>query len=250
MLEQLRPPPDPELPAPSTGSRGRFGSHFDQGALITNVVGFGLAVVCGFVAWIAGPDPAFVITLLIFGWLVALVSLLASEVAFKLPVLVLAGLAFGSEGVVLTEHSHLPPRPIELSNGDLKLYVNFFAQRLRGSAIQFKSKFDDIDRGFRNTGVSQEESDRAARDSEDYKKLFLEETTEFKDQYLVQARMLQDDLLKRLGPKFPEALFPSGDSRRESIEASRLMLADGALVGSDPISHIADYLEALANSLP
>ena len=250
MLEQLRPPPDPELPAPSTGYRSRFRSYFDQGALVTNVVGFGLAAICGFMAWVAGPDPAFVITLLTFGWLVALVSLLASEVALKLPILVLAGLAFGSEGVVLTQHSRLPPQPIELGNGDLKLYINDFAQRLRGSAIQFKSKFDDINRQFRNAGVSQEESNRAARDSEDYKNLFLEETIEFKDQYLLQAKMLQDDLLKRLGPKYPEALYPPGDSRRASIETSRLMLVDGALVGSDPISHIADYLEALANSLP
>jgi hypothetical protein len=202
-------------------------------------------------AWVAGPDPAFVITLLTFGWLVAVVSLLASEASFKLPILVLAGLAFGSEGVVLTQHSRLPPQPIELSNGDLKLYVNDFAQRrLRESEMQYKSKFDDIKRLFRNTGVSQEENDRAARNSDDYKKLLLEETTEFKDQYLLQAKLLQDDLLKRLGPKYPDALYPPGDSRRASIETSRLMLADGALVGSDPISHIADYLEALANSLP
>ena len=224
--------------------------HFDQGALVTNAVGFGLAAVCGFMAWVAGPDPAFVITLLTFGWLVAVVSLLASEASFKLPILVLAGLAFGSEGVVLTQHSRLPPQPIVLSNGDLKVYISTFTQRLRGSEIQFKLKFDDINRQFHNTGVSRAESDRAARDSEDYKKLFLEETTEFKDQYLLQAKLLQDDLLKRLGPKYPEALYPPGDGRRASIETTKLILADGALVGSDPISHIADYLEALANSLP
>jgi hypothetical protein len=250
MLEPLRRSPHTEAPASSTGYWSRIRSFFDQGALVTNAAGFGIAGLCGFMAWIAGSDPAFIVMLLTFGWLVAIVSVLASELRLGLPIILLTGLAFGFEGAVLNQHSGSAPPPVELKSPELKVYVKEFTARLRQIALPYKSKFDEIDRHFMNTGVPQEKRDSAVRNSDEYKMLLLEETNSFANQYLLQSQLLQHDLLKRLGPKYPEALYPPGDSRHASIEAAQQMLKDGALLGVDPISQVANYLDGLADSLP
>ena len=250
MLEQLNPPPDAEFPAPSAGYRRRFRPNFDQGALVANLAGFGLAAICGFMAWVAGPDPAFIVMLLTFGWLAAIVSVLATELKFGLPLILLAGLALGAEGIVIAQHSSLAPPPIQMNDAQLKTYVKEFTARMRLTGAQYKSKFDEINRRAPNSGPSSGENDGVAASNEDSRKLVLEEATIFKDQYFVQGKVLYDELLKRLGPKYPEALYPPEDGRRASIAASRLMLEDGKLAGAKGILQIADFLDDLANRLP
>ena len=188
--------------------------------------------------------------MLTFGWLVAIVSILASELRLGLPIILITGLALGFEGVVLHQHSGSAPPPLQLKNTELKEYVRDFAARLRQAGQQYKSKFDEIDRHFNNSGLSQEQRDNAVRNSDDYKMLFLEEQNSFANQFLTPGPLLEQDLLKRLGPSYPDALYPPGDSRGASIGTVQKMLKDGALVGVDPMSQIAAYLEALANSLP
>jgi hypothetical protein len=164
---------------------------------------------------------------------------------------VLAGVVFSFEGVVLTQHSRLPRPPIELKNPELKSYVRDFSTKLRVSFMQYKKQLEEIKRQVPPPGLSQEDNDSfTSRNADDYKKLYLEETEAFKGQYLFQSKLLQNELLNRLGPKYPEALYPPGDSRRAFADATKLMLVDGTLVGPDPISNIGNYLEELANSLP
>ena len=232
------------------GYWSRFRSCFSQGAFVTLAAGFGIAGLCAFMAWTAGSDPAFIFILLTFGWLVAIVSILASELRLGLPIILITGLVLGFEGLVLHQHSGSALPPLELKNPELKEYVQNYAARLHQTGLQYKSKFDEIDRHFINSGLSQEQRDNAVRNSDDYKMLFLEETNSFANQFLTQSQLLEQDLLKRLGPTYPDALYPPGDSRRASIGAIQKMLKDGALVGVDPISQIAAYLEALANNLP
>jgi hypothetical protein len=250
MLEQLNPPPEAEFPAPSAGYRRRFHPNFDQGALVANLAGFGLAAICGFMASVAGPDPAFIVMLLTFGWLAAIVSVLATELKFGLPLILLAGLALGAEGIMIARHSSLAPPPVKMNDVQLKTYVKEFAARMRLTGLQYKSKFDEINRRAPNAGPSSGENDDAAANSEDARKLLLEEETLFKNQYFVQGKVLQGGLLKRLGPKYPEALYPPEDGRRASIAALWLMLEDGKLAGIDSMAQIANYLDDLANRLP
>ncbi len=247
MLEQLKPPPDPALAA--TGDQSRR-PRFGQGALIIYAAGFGLAAICGYMAWVSGPDLAFIILLLSFGWLVSIVSLLAADAPSKLPIILLAGLAFGVEGFVLVQQSRTPPAPIELNNRDLKLYIKDFSQRLRDSELPYKSKFAEITRRLNNPALSPEDNDVTARHSEDYKRLLRAESDAFRDKYLLQSTLLHGELLRRLGPKYPGALYPRGDSRGASIESDRLMLKEGNLESADLISQIGDYLVDLANRLP
>jgi len=228
----------------------RFRSSFSQGALVTLAAGFGIAGLCAFMAWTAGSDPAFIFILLTFGWLVAVVAILASELRLGLPIILIAGLALGFEGLVLHQHSGSAPLSPTMKNPELKIYAKDFAARLREMGLQYKSKFDVIDRHFINTGLAQEKRESAVRDSDDFKRIFLEEQNSFANQFLTPSQMLEEDLLKRLGPTYPGALFPPEDSRQAFVAAARQMLKDGALVGVDPILQIAAYLEALANSLP
>ena len=126
-----------------------------------------------------------------------------------------------------------------------------FAARLRQAGQQYKSKFDEIDRHFNQFRTFTRTTRNAVRNSDDYKMLFLEEQNSFANQFLTPGQLLEQDLLKRLGPTYPDALYPPGDSRQRIISAAiQKMLKDGALVGVDPMSQIAAYLEALANSLP
>ncbi len=107
---------------------------------------------------------------------------------------------------------------------------------------------EEIDLRIHNRAALQGD-DGPAHNSEESDKLLVEETEGFKAKYLLQGKLLQAELLKRLGSKYAEALDHES-SRRAAIEASQLMLADGALVGADPLSNLASYLEDLANDLP
>ena len=180
------------------GYWSRFRSCFSQGALVTLAAGFGIAGLCAFMAWTAGSDPAFIFILLTFGWLVAIVSILASELRLGLPIILITGLVLGFEGLVLHQHSGSALPPLELKNPELKEYVQNYAARLHQTGLQYKSKFDEIDRHFINSGLSQEQRDNAVRNSDDYKMLFLEETNSFANQFLTQSQLLEQDLLKRL----------------------------------------------------
>jgi len=228
----------------------RFRSCFSQGAAVTLAAGFGTAGLCAFMAWTAGSDPAFIFILLSFGWLVAIVSILASELRLGLPIILITGLALGFEGLVLHQHSGSALPPLQLKNAELKEFARDVAARLRQTGQQYKSKFDEIDRHFNSSGLSKEQRKNAVRNSDDYKMLFLEEQNSFANQFLRQSQLLEQDLLKRLGPTYPGALYPPGDSRQAFVSAAHQTLKDGALVGVDPMSQIAAYLEALANSLP
>ena len=181
----------------------RLRSFFDLGSSITLAAGFGITGLCAFMAWTAGSDPAFIVVLLTFGWLVAIVSVLASELRLGLAIILITGLALGFEGVILNQQSGSAPLSPKMKNPELKIYAKDFTARLRQMGLQYKSKFDVIDRHFINTGLAQEKRESAERDSDDYKMLFLEEQNSFANKFLTPSKMLEEDLLKRLGPTYP-----------------------------------------------
>jgi hypothetical protein len=249
MLEQSKQPRNAAFPL--LGRRSRFTPNLDRGAFITNAAGFGLAVMCGFMAWAAAPIPAFIITLLTFGWLVVVLSLLASQPPLRPLIIVLAIVAFGLEGLVLVHDSRIPPTPMQLNNHDLKLYIRYYAGLMRETERQYRSQYDEIRQRIPISGMSQDEQDVfATRNDEDYTKAFLEEANAFGAQYLFQSQTLEKELLRRLGSRYPEALYPAGDRRRRSAANAKGILFAGLLTGDDPISNVANYLEDLSNSLP
>jgi hypothetical protein len=194
-----------------------------------------------------GPAPAFIVMLLAFGWMVVIVSATATELRLKLPIIVLAGVAFAFEGIEIYQHSRWGPPPMGLDNVQLKSYAMDFAAQMRRTELPYRNELEEINLRTGDPAPSRGNAGQAqTRDESD--KLLVEETEAFRAKHLSQGKLLQAELLKRLGPKYPEALY-HGDGRRASIEASKLMLVDGTLVGADPLSNIAGYLEDLANEL-
>ena len=250
MLEQLKPPPETAFPSPPTGRPSGIRFDFDRGASVTVAAGFGIAAICAYMAWISEPDPAFTVMLLTFGWLAAIVSVLAAELRLGLPVIVLTGLALGFEGAVLIEHSRAPPAPMELSDRDLKIYVKSFAQRIRDGETPYARRFEDIDRRLHNPQLSQEANESAARDSDDYRKLLLEEDAEFKGQYLTQSKNSSGRAAAKIGAEISGRAVSARRWPARVDSHFELMLESGALAGADPLSHVASYLESLADRLP
>jgi len=133
----------------------------------------------------------------------------------------------------------------KLTPSQLRAQTKEVADGMRALEQKYRTAMDNVLLKRIDWNATSEEKSRIWQaNNERYRELGDEREVAFRNQFLVKARSLREAILARV-PDIAEGLPPHSPHAR-----GRTVLGEGRLIGPNPITFAAHYLESLSRTLP